>query len=201
MTIGNLAALHQTNLKRLLAYSSIAHAGYILMGLVVLNDQGIQAMAIYLPIYLFMNMGAFFVVYLVERMTGSVDISEYDGLGWRMPFIAVIMSIFLFSLVGLPPLAGFIAKLYIFAAVIQDRWYLLALIGLLNGVVSLYYYVRIIKAMFLTSTPAGQSDSTLNAFDLVLLLVFVIPVMVLGVYFTPLVELINAVIHPYGRPV
>ncbi|MBI5779817.1 MAG: NADH-quinone oxidoreductase subunit N [Planctomycetes bacterium] len=194
MTVGNLAALHQTNLKRLLAYSSIAHAGYILMGLVVLTQGGMQAMVLYLPIYLFMNMGAFFVVYIIERLTGQVDISEYEGLGWRMPFLGVLMAIFLFSLVGLPPLAGFIGKLYLFAAVIDAHWYKLAILGVLNGVVSLYYYARIVKAMWLnvpeTAAP-GAPRSALNAFDVILLLIFVIPVFVLGVWFTPLIQIIN----------
>ncbi|MDI6733519.1 MAG: NADH-quinone oxidoreductase subunit N [Planctomycetota bacterium] len=208
MTLGNLAALHQTNLKRLLAYSSIAHAGYILMGLVVMQESGIQAMVLYLPIYLFMNMGAFFVIYIIENITGSVDIDKYEGLGWRLPFIGVVMSIFLFSLIGLPPLGGFIAKLYIFASVIEAKWYLLALVGLLNGVVSLYYYARIIRAMFLKipteelknggtkelPVSSSFSPSVLSLFDTILLMLLVIPVLILGVYFTPLVNLINRVL-------
>ncbi|MFH1229953.1 MAG: NADH-quinone oxidoreductase subunit N [Planctomycetota bacterium] len=205
MTIGNLAALHQTNLKRLLAYSSIAHAGYILMGLVILSNDGIQAMVFYLPVYLFMNMGAFFVVYIIERATGKVDITEYEGLGWRLPFIGVIMSIFLFSLVGLPPLGGFIAKFYLFAAVIDAKWYILAIIGLFNGVISLYYYARIVRAMFLTvrfMEPIATELRTvrpasggLSLFDTILLIVFVIPVLGLGVYWTPLIQLINKALN------
>ena len=213
MTVGNLAALHQTNLKRLLAYSSIAHAGYILMGLVVLTSSGMQAIVLYLPIYLFMNMGAFFVVYIIEhrsdrdsehrsdrdseRLTGKVDISEYEGLGWRMPFLGVMMAIFLFSLVGLPPLAGFIGKLYLFAAVISAKWYILAVLGVLNGVVSLYYYARIVRTMFLNIPTDAQritqdaQRSTLYVFDYVLLFIFVIPVLVLGVWWTPLIQVIN----------
>ena len=188
MTVGNLAALHQTNLKRLLAYSSIAHAGYIMMGLVIMTSSGMQAMVLYLPIYLFMNMGAFFVVYIIERQTGKVDISEYEGLGWRMPFLGVMMAIFLFSLVGLPPLAGFIGKLYL-------KGYILAVIGVLNGVVSLYYYARIVRAMFLT-VPQGDSEPSapktpLGVFDSILLLIFVIPVLVLGLWWTPLIQVIN----------
>ncbi|MEW6026882.1 MAG: NADH-quinone oxidoreductase subunit N [Planctomycetota bacterium] len=193
MTIGNLAALHQTNLKRLLAYSSIAHAGYILMGLVILTDSGRQAIVLYLPIYLFMNMGAFFVVHVVERLTSKVDIQEYEGLGWRLPFLGIMMSIFLFSLVGLPPLAGFIGKLYLFAAVINAKCYVLAVLGVMNGVVSLYYYARIVKAMWLK---IPEADSTLSAirytlFDTILLIIFVLPVLLLGVWWTPLVEVIN----------
>jgi NADH-quinone oxidoreductase subunit N len=195
MTVGNLAALHQTNLKRLLAYSSIAHAGYILMGLVILTSSGMQAIVLYLPIYLFMNMGAFFVVYIIERKTGKVDISEYEGLGWRMPFLGVMMAIFLFSLVGLPPLAGFIGKFYLFAAVIDAHWYKLAVLGVLNGVISLYYYARIVRAMWLKmpdeNCTLNAPRSTLHAFDAILLLIFVIPVLVLGVWWTPLIQVIN----------
>ncbi len=197
MTVGNLAALHQTNLKRMLAYSSIAHAGYILMGLVILTSSGMQAMVLYLPIYLFMNMGAFFVVYIIERLTGKVDISEYEGLGWRLPFLGVMMAIFLFSLVGLPPLAGFIGKFYLFASVIDAHWYKLAVLGVLNGVISLYYYARIVRAMFLnvpsTSTviPAQAGIQSVGLFDTILLLIFVIPVLVLGIWWTPLIQVIN----------
>ena len=198
MTIGNLAALHQTNLKRMLAYSSIAHAGYILMGLVILTTSGMQAMVLYLPIYLFMNMGAFFVVYIIERQTGKVDISEYEGLGWRMPLLGVMMAIFLFSLVGLPPLAGFIGKLYLFAAVISAKWYILAVLGVLNGVVSLYYYARIIRAMWLNVPsissvipPEQAGIQPIGLFNTILLFIFVIPVLVLGVWWTPLIQVIN----------
>lgn len=114
MTLGNFVAIWQDNLKRLLAYSSIAHAGYMLMGVVILTDAGIAAVLIYFIVYLFMNLGAFYVVMLVANKTGSEDIDAYKGLGYRSPIIGVAMVVFLFALTGLPPTAGFIGKLYLF---------------------------------------------------------------------------------------
>lgn len=203
MTIGNFAALHQTNMKRLLAYSSIAHAGYMMMGLVVFNQ---QAILLYLSIYLIMNMGAFLVVYIIEKSTGRVDIKEYEGLGWSRPagpLLAVTMAIFLFALVGIPPFSGFIAKVYVFSSVINEEWYLLAVIGVLNGVVSLYYYARIVGAMFL-KVPADPlsrlggtvgepqpTPVTVSAFNTVLLLALAVPTIILGIYWSPLLQLVN----------
>ncbi len=119
MTLGNLVAIWQDNLKRLLAYSSIAHAGYMLMGVVVLSNQGIAAVIIYFMMYFFMNLGAFFVVMLVANKTGSEDISSYRGLGYRTPLLGVALAIFLISLTGLPPTAGFIGKFYLFTALLD----------------------------------------------------------------------------------
>ncbi len=125
MTLGNLSALNQSNLKRMLAYSGIAHAGYILMGLVVLNNEGLQAMLLYIVVYLIMNLGAFAVVVLVANATGKEEIEGYRGLAWRGSALpATAMAIFLFSLTGLPPLAGFVGKFFLFAAVIKQQFYL-----------------------------------------------------------------------------
>ena len=157
MTLGNLAALNQQNVKRLLAYSSIAHAGYVLMGFVVLTDEGLRAMLFYLIAYYLMNLGAFLVVMLVADATGREDLEGYRGLAWRGGvFPAVAMSIFLFSLTGLPPFVGFIGKFYLFAAVVKEQFYVLALVGILNSVVSLYYYARIVRTMFLDFPVPGD---------------------------------------------
>ncbi len=163
MTLGNLSALTQTNLKRLLAYSSIAHAGYTLMGLSAASAAGMQAVMIYMLVYLVMNVGAFLVVILVAEATGSESILDYRGLARRHPVAAITFSVFLFSLTGIPPFAGFIGKWYLFVAVWQRTygpgggWYLvLLLIAALNTAISLYYYARIIRAMFLD---APQADA------------------------------------------
>src|SRR4029450_3707922 len=157
MTLGNLAALQQSNIKRLLAYSSIAHAGYMLMGLVVLSDEGLRAVLFYLVTYYLMNLGAFLTVMLVANATGQEDIEGFRGLAWRGGAVpAVAMAIFLFSLAGIPPLAGFIGKFYLFAAVIKEQFYLLALIAGINSVLSLYYYARIVRAMFLDFPSGGE---------------------------------------------
>lgn len=149
MTLGNLAALWQDNIKRLLAYSTIAHAGYMLMGLVTGTTEGLESVLIYLAVYLFMNLGIFVTAIALIDSTGSQDISDYRGLGWKIPWITVPMAIFLFSLTGLPPTAGFIAKFLLFYSVVKAGWSWLVLIGLLNTVVSLYYYIKIIRVLFL----------------------------------------------------
>jgi len=150
MLVGNLAAISQTNVKRLLAYSSIAHAGYALMGVAVFAEQGVAAVLLYLAVYYVMNLGAFWVTLLVVNTTGREDLDAFRGLAWRggAP-VAVTLAIFLFSLAGLPPFAGFIGKLYVFAAGIKGQLYWLVVWGALNSVVSLYYYARIVKLMFL----------------------------------------------------
>ena len=198
MTLGNLVAVWQDNLKRLLAYSSIAHAGYMLMGVVVLSDKGIAAVLIYFMMYLFMNLGAFYVVMLVANKTGSEDISAYKGLGYRSPLIGVALAIFLISLTGLPPTAGFIGKLYLFIALLDAKWIWLAIIGAMNSVISLYYYARILRYMFLRE-PAEQTVALkILRVEALLLLALVIPTLVFGLYFTPLVDLANASVQMFG---
>ncbi len=147
MTFGNIAALRQDNMKRMLAYSSIAHAGYILMGAVVLTAEGIQAMLIYLVTYLFMNLGAFLVVIEIYNRTGSFDINDYRGLFARSPFLTIAMTIFMLSLMGIPPFAGFFGKLFVFAAAVNRDLAWFAVIGALNSVIAVYYYARVIKSM------------------------------------------------------
>jgi NADH-quinone oxidoreductase subunit N len=188
MTLGNVVAVWQDNLKRLLAYSSIAHAGYMLMGVVTLSGEGLRAMMFYLMAYLLMNLGAFLVVILMARRLNGEDISAYKGLGFRSPFVAVALTIFLFSLTGLPPTAGLIGKVYLFAALIEHKWYWLAVIGVLNGVVALYYYARIVRAMFLEQ-PATAEPIALPGRSLALLTAIAAPTVLFGVYWTPLIDL------------
>jgi NADH-quinone oxidoreductase subunit N len=192
MTLGNLAALSQQNLKRLLAYSSIAHAGYVLMGFVVLSNDGLRAMLFYLVAYYLMNIGAFLVVMVVANNTGREDIDGYRGLAWRGGAApAVAMAIFLFSLAGLPPLAGFIGKFYLFAAVIERQFYLLALVGVLNSVVSLYYYARIVKAMFLDQPVGTEGQVAVGLQDGSLLWGLAGATLVLGVYWAPVMSFVE----------
>lgn len=190
MTLGNLAALQQTNIKRLLAYSSIAHAGYMLMGFVVLSDEGLRAVLFYLVTYYLMNLGAFLIVMIVANATGREDIDGFRGLAWRgggLP--AVAMAIFLFSLAGLPPLAGFIGKFYLFAAVIREQFYVLALIAGLNSVLSLYYYARIVRAMFLDFPIGGEGVVAVDWSNGALLGLLSGATLVLGVYWQPVIAL------------
>ncbi len=198
MTLGNLIAIAQENIKRLLAYSSIAHAGYMLMAVAVGSDAAVRAVMLYLPIYLFMNMGAFLAVMAVRARTGSESLAAYRGLGARSPFLAVVLAVFLFSLTGLPPLAGFIGKFYLFAALLKTHltfFYVVAIIGVLNSVVSLYYYVRIVKAMFLEKAEAGAPTLPLARASTVLLTVCAIPTVLLGIWWGPLAGLVERASH------
>ncbi len=147
MTVGNVAALTQTNMKRLLAYSSIAHAGYLLMGVVALSENGARGLLVYLAAYLVMNLGAFLVVTLVHLHEGSFDLRDYPGLYRRAPFLTVMMAFFLLSLVGIPPFVGFLGKLYVFGAVIEQGYRLYAVIGAVNAAIAAYYYFKVIKVM------------------------------------------------------
>ena len=120
MTVGNLVAIQQNNVKRMLAYSSIAHAGYMMMALPMMSNSSIEGVMMYLIMYLFMNLGAFFVVIYVKDQIGGEDYNSFDGLGWKMPYVAIPMTLFMVALTGLPPTAGFVGKFYIFAAVIES---------------------------------------------------------------------------------
>ena len=188
MTLGNFAALWQSNMKRLLAYSSIAHAGYLMLGLVVMSNQGILAIMVYFAIYAIMNLGAFFIVMLIANKTGSEELDDYKGLGKSAPLLGICLGIFLVSLTGLPPTAGFIGKLYIFIALVDAKMITVAIIALLNTVVSLYYYIRVLKNMFID--PAGKEVPAFSAStpNIVLLMVLVIPTLIFGVYFSPLID-------------
>jgi len=190
MTLGNLTAIVQTNLKRLLAYSSIAHAGYLLMGLAAASAAGVQSILVYLIVYVLMNVGAFLVVIVVSRVTGGEEINDLRGLGTKAPIAALALTIFLFSLTGIPPFAGFVGKYLIFAAVVRLGGFwpiLLAVIGVLNSAVSLYYYARIIKAMYLDEA-TDQRPLAVPAIYTGVLVALAVPVIALGVYWTPLVR-------------
>lgn len=196
MTLGNLTALAQTNLKRLLAYSSIAHAGYMLMGLSAASDRGTQAIMIYMLIYVVMNLGSFLVVILVAEATGSESILDYRGLARRHPLAATTFAVFLFSLTGIPPFAGFVGKWYLFVAVLDrvpgpgGNWYaVLAIIGAINSAISLYYYVRVIRAMFIDQPFAAPRQAPATPFLYQLLLsASAVAVLVFGLWWTPMVD-------------
>lgn len=188
MTLGNFVAIWQDNIKRLLAYSSIAQAGYILLGFVTVSPQGITSMLIYLVVYLFMNLGAFFAAILISNKFNTESIDEMKGLGYKAPFLCISMGIFMFSLTGIPLTAGFIGKFYIFSALINSGYVWLALIGLLNSVVSLYYYVKILKNMFLLRPLKESSNYELSWGNNLLLIILIAPTIILGIYFTPLIK-------------
>lgn len=149
MTIGNVLALVQTNIKRLLAYSSIAHAGYALIGLVALSTQGAASLVFYIATYILTNLVAFSVVIVFTRAAGSEEIADYAGLSRKAPGLSLALLIAMLSLGGMPPLVGFVAKFYVFAAAVQSGWIWLAFVGVLNAIVGLYYYLTVLKVVYL----------------------------------------------------
>jgi len=197
MTVGNLAALTQTNVKRMLAYSSIAHGGYVLIG-VVAGPRGVTATLIYLFVYAFMQLGAFTVVAMLRRrdVVGE-ELKDFSGLHFRSPFAAFAMLIFMLSLGGIPPTAGFMGKFWLFSAAIDAHLYWLAVIGVLNSAVSLYYYVRIVVFMYLKKETIGSEPSISPSLTFALA-VAVVATIALGIYPRPLFELAEASARTLG---
>jgi NADH-quinone oxidoreductase subunit N len=198
MTFGNLAALTQTNVKRMLAYSSIAHAGYVLIGVVAGTPRGIAAMLIYLLIYAFMQLGAFTVVVLLRRRdTVGDELKDFSGLSFRSPFAAFAMLVFMLSLGGIPPTAGFMGKFWLFSAAVDAGYYGLAVVGVLNSAISLYYYARIVVFMYLKKEEIGSAPVATPSL-VAALAVAVVATIVLGVYPRLLFEVAEASARTLG---
>ena len=160
MILGAVAAINQTNIKRLMAYSSIGHIGYILIGLATGTEAGIRAIAVYLAIYLVMSVGTFGVILAMRAKGVAVEgIDDLKGLARTRPGLALAMAIFMFSMAGIPPLAGFLGKLYVFLAAVEAHLFVLAVIGVLASVVAAYYYLRIVKIMYFDE-PTGELDKS-----------------------------------------
>jgi NADH-quinone oxidoreductase subunit N len=150
MTVGNITALRQDNIKRMLAYSSIAHAGYCLVGFAAGNGTGVAGILFYMLSYTFMNIGAFaIIILLAKKGETNCTVMDFAGLGFKRPVIAIAMTVFLFSLAGMPPTAGFIGKFYLFSGAIQKGYIWLAVIGVLNSAASVYYYLRVMVYMYM----------------------------------------------------
>jgi NADH-quinone oxidoreductase subunit N len=149
ITIGNLFAMRQRNMKRFLAFSSISQAGYIMLGIIAGTPEGMSSVVYYLLVYLVSNLGLFGVVSIIENASGKTKISEYSGLYGTNPKLSVALMLFLFSLAGIPPFAGFFSKFFVFMAAAHEGYYILVFIALLNTVISLYYYLLVVKAMFI----------------------------------------------------
>ena len=200
LTVGNLAALTQTNIKRLLAYSSIGHVGYILLGLVAGNERGLQAMAFYLFVYAFFQSGAFAIV-IVLRRKGVIgdELEDLNGLIHRNPGAAVLMLIFLLSLAGIPPTAGFIGKLLIFWALIETGHYTLAVIAVLYILPAVYYYFRMVAAMW-SREATDRQRPIISLGQSVALAAMVLVTIVAGVYPEPFLRLATySILAPFGR--
>jgi NADH-quinone oxidoreductase subunit N len=192
MTVGNVAALTQSNLKRMLAYSSIAHAGYLLIGVVAATPRGVAAMLIYLAVYAFMQLGAFAIIVMMRRhdIVGD-ELKDLSGLHIRHPLAAFAMLLFMLSLGGIPPTAGFMGKFWLFSAAIEAGYVGLAVIGVLNSAISLYYYVRIVVFMYLKKETTGSQPVASPALAFTLA-VAVVATIALGIYPRLLFEVAEA---------
>ncbi len=200
MTVGNVAALAQSNLKRLLAYSSIAHAGYMLVGLVAGGTAGTGAVLFYLLTYTFTTAGAFGAITLCERARAeAVEVGDYAGLGRRHPVLAAVLGLFLLSLIGIPPLAGFVGKFYLFSAAVRAGYVWLTIIAVLNSAIAAYYYLRVVVYMYMRE-PEGAAAVWAPSFAGGLALaVALVGVVLLGVIPAPFADLAQAAVAPLIR--
>jgi NADH-quinone oxidoreductase subunit N len=185
MTIGNVLALAQKNIKRLLAYSSIAHAGYILIGVVAVSQLGMTSVVFYLIAYLITNLAAFGVILTFSHVVGSDDISAYSGLSRRKPWLALAMLIAFLSLAGMPPLAGFVAKIFVFAAAVKADYIWLAFIGVLNSIIGLYYYLTVLKYVYLYRSEDEDKPLPIARPYAIALFVLIFGIIVVGTLFGP----------------
>lgn len=198
MIVGNLTALRQDNIKRMLAYSSIAHAGYILMGVVILAQEGVASIMLYLFIYLFMNLGAFYVAMLFSNSLQTESIEKYKGVGFRAPLESIALTVFLVSLTGIPPTGGFVAKLYIFSAAISGGWIWLVGIAGITTVISLFYYIRVVRNLFFYKPELDAGKLTFDLSSKTILLFLLVPVLLFGIYFTPILEFVKSSVQIFG---
>jgi len=195
MTLGNLLALAQSNIKRLLAYSSIAHAGYVLVGVVAINPPplGVASVLFYLVAYVVTNLAAFAVVVMFARSAGSEEIADYAGLSRRAPGLALSLLVAFLSLAGMPPFAGFVAKLYVFAAAVQSGLIWLAFVGVINAIVGLYYYLVVLKVVYLYRSEDEDKRIAIPGAQAIALVGCVVAVLVIGMVSGPWLDwMLNA---------
>ncbi len=180
ITVGNLFAMRQQNLKRFLAFSSIAQAGFILLGMLGQSQLGMTTVIYFALVYIFSNLGAFGVVGIISNRTGKENINDYDGLYRTNPNLSLVMMLALFSLAGIPPLAGFFGKFFLFTAAAKQGYYILVLIALINTIISLYYYLLVIKAMLLNNSDQPIAKFTSDGYTRVGLLMCVAGMVIIG---------------------
>lgn len=185
MTLGNAVALTQKNIKRMLAYSSIAHAGYILIGIVSANELGIASVVFYLIAYLLTNLAAFGVVSVVGRVLGSDEIAAYAGLSRRSMGASMAMLVAFLSLAGVPPLAGFVAKIWVFAAAVQANLIWLAIIGVINAIIGVYYYLIVLKVVYLYRSDDDEQPLPISRPNMLALVLLCLGIFLIGTIFAP----------------
>src|SRR5216684_5884857 len=193
MIIGNAVAIAQRDLKRMLAYSGIAHVGYMLIALLSVRDDSVAAIAVYTITYALMNIGAFGVVsMLAKNQNDPQTLDDIAGLGFRSPFYGLALTVCMFSLSGLPPTAGFIAKFYIFKTAVDSGHVMIALIGILTSIVSVYYYLRVVYYLYMKEAPEGEAVAVGGVFATGALAISILGIFVIGLFPTPLFEMAGA---------
>ena len=181
ITLGNLFAIRQKDLKRFLAFSSISQAGYIMLGVMANSTQGLTALVYYILVYIFSNLAAFGVIATIENKTGKVNMEDYNGLYQTNPKLSLAMMLAMFSLAGIPPFAGFFSKFFIFASAVNSGFYILVLIALLNTIISLFYYLLVVKAMFINPNDTPIETIKTDCFGRTGLVVCVAGILILGI--------------------
>jgi NADH-quinone oxidoreductase subunit N len=183
MTVGNIVAISQNNIKRMLAYSSIAHAGYILVAFVAGSGSAVSAILFYLLAYAFMNIGAFTCVILLgKKGEENTEINDYAGIGFKHPLLAASMTIFLLSMAGIPPLGGFFAKLYVFGAAVESKFYWLVILGVINSAISVYYYLRVTVLMYFRESEREITGLEFSPASVIALVLAVIGTLYMGLF-------------------
>jgi NADH-quinone oxidoreductase subunit N len=188
MTVGNLLALPQTNIKRLLAYSSVAHAGYAMVGVVAFTQLGAASVVFYLAAYIATNLLAFGIVMAFARATGSEDLKDYSGMSRRSPWLGLMMLAAFLSLTGMPPFGGFVAKVFVFAAGVQAGYVWLVIVGILNSIIGVYYYLNVLKYVYLYRMPNQDEENhpiPLTRPYAIALVVLALGVILIGTVFAP----------------
>ena len=181
MTVGNITAIGQQSVKRMLAYSSISHAGFMLMGVVVMGADGVASIGYYAIVYVFMTLVAFYVLGFVSDHYGNDDFNRFNGLIKRHPFMCILLSISMLSLAGIPPLGGFVAKFNILSAAVKGNFFALAFVGGLNSVISLYYYLKIVRYMVFNEEESKDVISGFKPVNATVIGVLCAPIVLLGI--------------------
>jgi NADH-quinone oxidoreductase subunit N len=195
MLFGSIVAISQTNLKRMLAYSSISHAGYMAIGLAAGNSYSVAGIIFYLTAYAFINIGAFTIISIVEGENDSrIDLNSFAGLNSKSPILAAALSLFMFALAGIPPLAGFFGKYYVFVSAIQSNLTWLAIIGVLSSVISVYFYIRVVVVMYFKDA-SEDFKIDVSSYSLAAVIITALLVLVFGILPDTLMNLITAVIR------
>ncbi len=199
MIVGNVVAIAQDNIKRMLAYSSIAHAGYVLVGFISGSELGMMSVVFYLAVYTLMNIGAFSVVIMLEKKEEeNLLIPGYAGVGFKYPLLGIAMAIFMFSLAGIPPTAGFVGKFYIFSAAVKSDFIGLAVIGVLCSVISAYYYLRVLVVMYMREPEGEVIMRTRSPAISLSIIVTALGILILGIIPSSILELVRQAIQTLG---